>query len=681
MSLSVRCSVVIEELASDKCTVKRRIALRESQISAVRDDLQQILIRITPMDNSSCKKMIKKSMGYPVIELDLYKSFLSQGKATICLPVHSVRLMISNCPPDKLRLFLGTLRTKFKAQRTNILKRLTVPDAPPTSVSLLEEISPLPLPRKISRSCPKVIEPFPCDMSAINFKQEPISPTCSPKHESIHTAPLVSTPVRKVAVKIRKDNDRSFGHIYDLWKSDTSSHPGHDQQMAVINYIKQGYNVFCTGGAGTGKSQLIRRVVGLLPPEYTAVTASTGTAANLINGLTIHAFSGLGSLLESNLRMDKDNFLAWINLLRTRLKFRPDIVARWQKLRHLVIDEISMLSNRLFTRLELLATECRHSMNRNSEHQAFGGIQLVVFGDFFQLPPVVHLSESNNKFAFQSSSWVKCHFRVIELTHSWRQFDDPKLAHLLSVIREGQCPEWAVKILRSRLVSELDNDQDKSKAMATRLCTHRADADAWNQRKLDELPGSCKTYRSQDKGVEKGNSITLDSACPAPSVLNLKIGAQVMLLRNLDTSRGLVNGARGVVEKINIDTGLPEVRFYSSKSNGSSNSILHVVQIEKWTIRGVNAEEIASRRQLPLTLAWAISIHKSQGITLDDAELALSKVFECGQAYVALSRCRNLNGLRLLDWRPEVIRADPNVIKFYAKIREMNHKAKNKMTS
>ncbi|VDO92765.1 unnamed protein product, partial [Schistosoma mattheei] len=96
---------------------------------------------------------------------------------------------------------------------------------------------------------------------------------------------------------------------------------------------------------------------------------------------------------------------------------------------------------------------------------------------------------SHNKFAFQSSSWAKCRFRVIELTHSWRQSNDPKLAHLLSVIREGQCPQWAVERLRSRLVSELVNDQNKPKIIATRLCTHRADADAWNQRKLSELPG------------------------------------------------------------------------------------------------------------------------------------------------------------------------------------------------
>ncbi|VDP44568.1 unnamed protein product [Schistosoma margrebowiei] len=423
MTLSLHCSVVIEELASDKCTVKRRTALRESQISAVRDDLQQILIRITPMNNSGCKKMVKKSMGYPVIELDLYKNFLSQGKATICLPVHSVRIMISNCPPDKLRFFLGTLRTKLKTQKTHILKRPVPPDAPSTSISLLEEISPLSLPKKIN-SHPKVIEPFSCDMSVINFQDE-VSNTCSQRCGSLRSTPLVSTPVRKVAAKSRGDTNRSFGHIFDSQESGISSQTGQDEQMTVINFVKQGCNVFCTGGAGTGKSHLIRRVVGLLPPEYTAVTASTGSAANIIGGLTVHAFSGLGGLLESDLKMDKDNILVWMEILRTRLKFRPDIVTRWQKLQYLVIDEISMLSSRLFTRLELIATECRRSMNKISEQKAFGGIQLVIFGDFFQLPPVVHPSEIIKTLTSQGNHGIQW--------TGWMQLDDLDFADDLAL--------------------------------------------------------------------------------------------------------------------------------------------------------------------------------------------------------------------------------------------------------
>ncbi|RTG83897.1 ATP-dependent DNA helicase PIF1 [Schistosoma bovis] len=662
MTLSLRCSVVIEELASDKCTVKRRTALRESQISAVRDELQQILIRITPMNNSGCKKMVKKSMGYPVIELDLYKNFLSQGKATICLPVHSVRIMISNCPPDKLRFFLATLRTKLKTQKTHVLKRPVPPDAPPTSISLLEELSPLPLPKKIN-SHPKVIEPFSCDMSVINFQDE-VPNTCSPRCGSLHPTPLVSTPVRKVAAKSRGDTNRSFGHIFDSRESDISSQKGHDEQMTVINFVKQGCNVFCTGGAGTGKSHLIRRVVGLLPPEHTAVTASTGSAANIIGGLTVHAFSGLGGLLESDLKMDKDNILVWMEILRTRLKFRPDIVTRWQKLQYLVIDEISMLSSRLFTRLELIATECRRSMNKLSEQKAFGGIQLVIFGDFFQLPPVVHPSESHNKFAFQSSSWAKCRFRVIELTHSWRQSNDPKLAHLLSVIREGQCPQWAVERLRSRLVSELVNDQNKPKIIATRLCTHRADADAWNQRKLSELPGSFKVYRSQDKGVGKGISTTIDSSCPAPSVLNLKVGAQ-----HCRYSKTL--------NRVSSVTSDNEINTLQLKSNEQKTNDL--INHSSYT-RIANKKSLFTNQFQTQVIDFVVVVVVILSVKISTIISAPNMlVFECGQAYVALSRCRNLNGLYLLDWRPEVIRADPNVIKFYAKIRETNNEIKNKI--
>ncbi|VDO94990.1 unnamed protein product [Schistosoma margrebowiei] len=261
----------------------------------------------------------------------------------------------------------------------------------------------------------------------------------------------------------------------------------------------------------------------------------------------------------------------------------------------------------------------------------------LILIDFTSNP--VNYDLSYNKFAFQSSSWAKCRFRVVELTHSWRQSNDPKLAHLLSVIREGQCPQWAVERLRSL------NDQNKPKIIATRLCTHRADADAWNQRKLGELPGWLNFYLFQhiDNGTKRHqihmrHTNLIRYMCEAPSVLNLKVGAQVMLLKNLDTSRGLVNGARGVVEKINNDNGLPEVRFYSAKAN-ASNGILH------WTIRGVDAEEIASRRQLPLTLAWAISIHKSQGITLEYAELALSKVHRSHR--ITLQKTRSIISVSL----------------------------------
>ncbi|KAF6768782.1 hypothetical protein AHF37_06690 [Paragonimus kellicotti] len=187
------------------------------------------------------------------------------------------------------------------------------------------------------------------------------------------------------------------------------------------------------------------------------------------------------------------------------------------------------------------------------------------------------------------------------------------------------------------------------------------------------IAGDGKVFRAQDSGSK--HSRLLDTICPAPAVLHLKIGAQVMLLRNIDTSRGLVNGARGVVERFCSDgDALPQVRFFVNtlgNPSGTSRDVLYTVQREKWGLRQGDVGDVqAYRRQVPLSLAWAVSIHKSQGITLDSAELALSKVFECGQAYVALSRCRTLSGLRLLDWRPDVIQANPKVVQFYRVLRK-----------
>ncbi|KER22671.1 hypothetical protein T265_09294 [Opisthorchis viverrini] len=551
MSLALRCCVTVEELAEDKCTVRRRISLKDSKLSLVRDDAHQLLLRLTPIKETRTNSFILKSLGYPVLELDLHKRFLSQGKATISLPVHSVRLLISNCPPDRLRLFLARRRVER--------------DAPPTSLSLLEEVSPLRLSKSASRPL------TPPDLSGI------------PKIE---------------------------------------------------------------------------------------VTASTGTAANLIGGTTIHAFSGVGALLSSEIVDSEESTQAWLAALRARLTALPAVNGRWRKIQHLIIDEISMLSSQLFTRLDLLARETRCPVNdskREVVQRAFGGLQVIVFGDFYQLPPV------SKQFAFESPSWKACRFACVELVRSWRQSDDPELARVLSVTREGRCPDWARQLLMSRCHSSSDdkNSVRKGGLVATRLCTHRNDAEAWNMQMLASLPGNAKVFRAKDSSP--ASSKRLDLICPAPRALHLKVGAQVMLLRNLDTNRGLVNGARGVVERLGGDGEPPQVRFFLKRLGSGSekdHTVLHTVQYERWNLRVDGTGHVdAYRRQLPLNLAWAVSVHKSQGITLDTAELALSKVFECGQAYVALSRCRTLSGLRLLDWRPEVIQANPKVVQFYAMLR------------
>ncbi|KAA3671758.1 ATP-dependent DNA helicase PIF1, partial [Paragonimus westermani] len=462
--LTIRCDIVIEEFGADKCTIKRRIVLKDSQLAAVRDDIRQILLRVTPLGSSKSSKMVIKSFGYPVIDLDMHKRFIGQGKASISLPVHSVRLMLSNCPPDKLRLFLATLRLKVNATQTTLFRKPIISDAPPTSLSLLEELSPLRLP-------PSCI----------------LSPS-SRSSQQVLTGPLqVSTPVRQS--KSSKPRYRSFSRALH---QTSSAHCHADLQMKVIDLVNQGRNIFCTGGAGTGKSYLIRRVIGLLPPDRTAITASTGTAANLIGGITVHAFSGVGDLLSMEIGGSVEDNKAWLSALRTRLCGSPSIVAHWKKIRHLIIDEISMLSAEVFTRLEQLAqeTRCPSDPDNIRVQNPFGGIQVVLFGDFFQLPPVKKNGQA--QFAFESPCWKRCRLATVELQHSWRQSDDPDLSRLLTAAREGKCPEWMQQLLKSRCVPNREPPENESSIVPTRLCTHRSDADAWNLRMLNALQGTFK---------------------------------------------------------------------------------------------------------------------------------------------------------------------------------------------
>ncbi|THD20617.1 ATP-dependent DNA helicase [Fasciola hepatica] len=681
MSTSLRCDLVIEELMGDKCNVERRTSLKDSILALVRDDSTQLLLRVTPLENARSNKTVIRSIGFPVLELTLYKRFIDLGRATIYLPLHPARIMLSNCPPDQLRVFLITLRTKLKEFQISRSKRLSVADGPVTSLSLLEEISPLRfptrnqppnaknqvfLPTKVSQICPKS-----SSHNTDDFCHPPMD--CRPL--------LISTPVRKAKDHPKAPVGRTFSHIVPSWKRWTPSlspkGDSRDLQSDVIELVKKGRNVFCTGGAGTGKSYLIRRIIGLLPPDCTAITASTGTAANIVGGITVHAFTGLGSLLseESSELGENDAKQAdkWRETLRRRIQSCPAVVNRWKRIRHLIIDEVSMLSSVTFQRLDMIAkVAILGDVGVDVNEPAFGGIQLIVFGDFYQLPPVT--KSPGARFAFETQTWGQCRFSCVELLHSWRQSDDPDLARLLSTVREGYCPDWASRLLKSRflpsVVSKPTVTDVKSGLIATRLCTHRGDAEAWNLKMLNALKGPPKIYRARDSSGSQ--SRLLDSVCPVPTTLTLKIGAQVILLRNIDTSKGLVNGARGVVQSFSSDCGLPQVRFFvqrSTEPGAKSKGFLHTVQLDRWNLRGDGGEIVAYRRQLPLNLAWAISIHKSQGITLDTAELALSKVFECGQAYVALSRCRSLNGLFLLDWRPEVIQADPKVKEFYASIR------------
>ncbi|CAG4956674.1 unnamed protein product [Parnassius apollo] len=404
------------------------------------------------------------------------------------------------------------------------------------------------------------------------------------------------------------------------------------EQQRVLEACLGGKNIFFTGSAGTGKSYLLKRIVTALPPDVTVPTASTGVAACHIGGTTLHAFAGIG-----------DGSGSVENLCERAMKM-PLITQKWKKCKHLIIDEISMVDGAYFEKLEAVARYVRKN------DKPFGGIQLILCGDFLQLPPVVEKSKNGKKFCFQSPCWDKCIELCFELKEVHRQTDQEFIT-ILNSIRIGR----VTKEISDRLLGTARQKIESDGILATRLCSHTNDSKMINNSKLRDLEGEEKVFISQDS--DNATKI-LDNQTIAPSKLILKVGAQVMLLKNINVNAGLVNGARGVI--VRFDDGFPVVRFKNKKE--------YTARAERWYVKN-SSGSLLCRRQVPLNLAWAFSIHKSQGLTLDCVEMSLSKIFEAGQAYVALSRAQSLDTLRVLDFDSRHVWADPNVLEFYQRFR------------
>lgn len=402
-----------------------------------------------------------------------------------------------------------------------------------------------------------------------------------------------------------------------------------DEQKRVMEEVDKGNNVLITGQAGTGKSTLLEA----LKKKYRgrlAVTASTGIAAVNVGGMTIHSWAGIG-IGEGTVKQ-----------LCLRIQGSPGIKDRIVNTHRLAIDEVSMIGSVLFTKLDLVFRKIRDC------DKPFGGIQLVLFGDFLQLPPVSKNGEDG--FCFKSSSWQEADIRVAVLSQIFRQ-QDKEFAEALQDIRLGNLSPNAKKILNSRYKAEFPDDSIKPVI----LHTHNVDVDYLNMKELDALEGKEQTFFAFDDG-KKGGVEMLQKNCLAPSELKLKVGAQVMLLANIDTERGLANGSIGIVTGFCGGERQPIVEF----ANGEE---LFCEQ-HKWEIKDGN-RVVAFRLQYPLRLSWAITVHKSQGATLDRAQLFLAKCFEYAQAYVALSRVRTVEGLFIESGDRSCIKAHPEALAFY----------------
>ncbi len=403
-------------------------------------------------------------------------------------------------------------------------------------------------------------------------------------------------------------------------------------QAQALTIMKTGVNVYLTGSAGSGKTYLLNQYISYLN-DYNipvAVTASTGIAATHMNGMTIHGWAGIGikdEISEYDLEQLEDKQYLW---------------KRFDKARVLIIDEVSMLHAH---RLDIVERVCR-KFKRNDK--PFGGLQIILSGDFFQLPPINHSNEPDLKnMIIYSEAWKLMNPAVCYLTEQHRQ-EDETLTFILNAIRNNSINTIHYQQLESRINAELPN-----KIHPTKLYTHNANVDIENNTELATIVNDEKVFRMTSTGPEPLVEI-LKKSCLASEELHLKIGAEIMCIKN-NFEKGYVNGSQGKVIAFLDSDNTPVVKLYNGKT-------IYISQ-DKWEIEE-NGKVKASINQLPLRLAWAITIHKSQGMSLDNAEIDLSHTFAYGMGYVALSRVRTLTGIRLIGFNPNALRVDPKVIKF-----------------
>lgn len=416
-------------------------------------------------------------------------------------------------------------------------------------------------------------------------------------------------------------------------------------QSDALTILKTGANVFLTGAPGAGKTYVLNQYIDYLEDHdiAVAVTASTGIAATHIGGVTIHSWSGIGA---------KQNLTDWEI---DEIESKKYLWSRYEKTKVLVIDEISMLSASV---LDSVNKVCK-AFKRNT--LPFGGLQVVFVGDFFQLPPVVGKEEKMKPgphFAFESLSWKELSPLVLYITEQHRQ-DDDALLSILGRIRSGDIEE-EFEELRDRLEVEFE-DVIKS----TKLYTHNTDVDEINRKELEKINADEAYFEMVSKGKEN-HVMRLKESCLSPENLCLKVGAVVMCTKN-NFEAGYVNGTLG--EVIDFDeSGNPIIITNKGKEI--------TIEPTSWNIEDGD-KVLASISQIPLRLAWAITIHKSQGMSLDAAEIDLGKAFEYGQGYVALSRVRSLDGLKLLGFNAQALMVHPKILDFDTKLRQKSDQIEN----
>lgn len=465
------------------------------------------------------------------------------------------------------------------------------------------------------------------------------------------------------------------------------------EQQLVIEKFRCGENIFITGPGGTGKSFLLRELLhqALEDKREIQIAAMTGRAAVLLNcrARTIHSWSGI--------RLAKGD----PEEIVSRTVRRRGIAKAWRSIKVLIIDEVSMMSAKVFEILNDIG-----KITRKNYLRPFGGLQVVFIGDFFQLPPIGDADDpKSGQYCFESPLWAETfpHENHVKLTHVFRQSGDPTFIKILTQIREGRITRSSHEILQSVMEKKFDTDAAERLGLPipTKLFPLRASAERLNAYMFSQIAAPVMEYPIQ---INRQNTVYLDEGTPIPTDilrecsklteqeiareidqmvenspcvdnLALKEGTLVMLCYNLDVEIGLCNGSQGVV--VGFQDLPPPTQ--ATMSAPRPNMLYPRVKFSNGITTTIGARDYQSANyptlsfsQIPLKMAWGLTIHSSQGATLDMAEIDIgSGIFEVGQTYVALSRVRSLDGLYLLGYDPTKIKVSRKVIEFYRGLPEI----------
>jgi ATP-dependent DNA helicase PIF1 len=401
-----------------------------------------------------------------------------------------------------------------------------------------------------------------------------------------------------------------------------------NKQRYAVESILEGKNILLTGPAGTGKSYTIKYIVDMLEKKKKiALTAPTGTAAIIIGGQTIHSYMGLGLGTGS------------VDEIMIKVIFNKAIYQNIADLDILIIDEISMVDDELLEKMSVIFSrvKCKKYGDMKLLDKPFGNIQVIFIGDFCQLAPV------KGKYCFQSKIWEQLEIKVIVLEELIRQSEDLLFQKILQIVRKGKCTDNILSVLNSLKNTVFEND-----IIPTKLYPINVDVDKINNIEIAKLKASgCKsvTYKAMASDDNKKNASKFD--------IELTENSQVIITRNIDFNEFLVNGTRGVVKHLDADY------VIISDIEGKTHTINYY--------RDVYNNKFSSHiTHMPIRTCYALSIHKSQGMTIDALELDLGpNIFACGQSYTALSRAKNLGSIKILDVSKDSFRTSASVKKFY----------------